>query len=103
MEGLDWSEERALFEGLGEFYYSEDVDDVCDCNEGNDELLKELKDDDALVFSYGHCPFCGADLELPDDGYTKCPQCGTEFYYEIDDGAIGSIFYKEGDSDDDKV
>jgi len=101
MEGLDWSEERELFEGLGEFYYSsEDVDNVCDCDVNNDELLKELKDDDALVFSYGRCPFCGEDLELPDDGYTKCPQCGTEFYYEIDEfGAIGSIFYKEVDSD----
>ena len=28
MEGLDWSEERAIFEELGEFYYSEDVDAV---------------------------------------------------------------------------
>ncbi|ADB58748.1 hypothetical protein [Archaeoglobus profundus] len=40
MEGLDWSEERELFEGLGEFYYSEDVDDVCDCD-GNNDILRE--------------------------------------------------------------
>ena len=39
--GLDWSEERAIFEELGEFYYSEDVDDVYDHNDVNDLSLME--------------------------------------------------------------
>jgi len=43
MEGLDWSEERALFEELGEFYYSEDVDNVCDCDECNDILREKAE------------------------------------------------------------
>jgi len=51
MEGLDWSEERALFEELGEFYYSED-DDVCDKIFGNPDDYLILEKGGAVIKQY---------------------------------------------------
>ena len=89
-EGLDWSEERALFEELGEFYYSEDVDNVCDCDVNNDELLKMKCECGGELYRHckhededGFCEYYGEYCDLIEDctafepsGYYKCEKCG---------------------------
>ncbi len=62
--------------------------------------LEELKGWDMMVFSYGRCPFCGADIYI-DDYTTECNECGTRFYLEFDENnLLSKVFYEEIDSDD---
>ena len=84
-EELDWSEERALFEELGEFYFG-DVDVLeneaeqlkmkCECG---GELYKLCKHED----EDGFCEYYGEYCDLIEDctafepsGYHKCKKCG---------------------------
>lgn len=54
----------------------------------------KLKGYDAIVFSYGRCPFCGSNVDIDDSGMTKCELCGTTFYYEVDEnGLLGGIYH----------
>jgi ribosomal protein S27AE len=67
--------------------------------------MKELKGWDLTVFSYGHCPFCGADIIIPDsDDVTTCGVCGAVFYLSFDEnGLLKAVYYEnseEVDSDD---
>ena len=96
--GLDWSEERAIFEELGEFYYSEDVDDVCDyddvkvrCECGGElyELCK-YEDDEGWCEIYGeYCELVEGCTNFEPSGYYKCKKCGKLW-----------LVFEEGDSDD---
>jgi hypothetical protein len=50
--------------------------------------FKELEGWDLTVFSYGHCPFCDADISLPDDDVVTCEICGTTFYLICDENLL---------------
>ncbi len=84
-EELDWSEERALFEELGEFYFG-DIDVLeneaeqlkmkCECG---GELYRHCKHED----EDGFCEYYGEYCDLIEDctafepsGYYKCEKCG---------------------------
>jgi len=51
-----------------------------------DEIV-ELEGDDFVVFSYAHCPRCGADIIFPDkdNPETKCCRCGATYIAEFDE------------------
>jgi len=58
--------------------------------------MKELKGDDLVMFSYGHCPFCDNDIEPEDE--IVCEQCGTKFYVVCDEnGFLKEVYYLEPD------
>jgi hypothetical protein len=52
-----------------------------DMDETDDDHYSENYYDDSS-YDDGYCVFCGEEIEVSDDGYLKCRNCGYDESYE---------------------